>query len=223
MNLQNQTFIDLLTHVSTISKKYEKIAELTGENFNIFRILKVEASEAKTHSAFLSEILNPKGTHGCRDIFLKLFIKLLGDKYKERSIVEGLRDFDTISCIATPESFIGFINADGTEGGRIDILLRDKRNNAIIIENKIYAQDQPKQLKRYKNAYEKAPILYLTLMGRDPSDNSKENLSEGEDFLCISYKEDILTWLELCRKESVSHPILRESLSQYINLTRCAV
>lgn len=35
-----------------------------GDFFNIFSILKMETDEVKTHSAFLAELLNPKGSHG---------------------------------------------------------------------------------------------------------------------------------------------------------------
>ena len=34
-----------------------------GDFFNIFSILKMETDEVKTHSAFLAELLNPKGSH----------------------------------------------------------------------------------------------------------------------------------------------------------------
>ena len=62
---------NLLTQVSVISEKYDAIAELTGENFNIFKILKMETKEVKTHSAFLAELLNPKGSNGQIDVLIK--------------------------------------------------------------------------------------------------------------------------------------------------------
>jgi len=65
-------FQNLLYQVNAITAKYKKVIDLTGENFNIFRILKVESSEVKTHSAFIAELLNPNGSHGQKDTFLKL-------------------------------------------------------------------------------------------------------------------------------------------------------
>jgi hypothetical protein len=38
--------------------------------------------------------------------------------------------------------------------------------------------------------------------------------------MLISYKFHILEWLELCKKESVDNPILRETLTQYIVLIK---
>jgi len=65
----------LLDQVNAISKKYKKVNELTGENFNIFRILKLESSEVKTHSAFIAELLKPSGSHGQKDTFFKIIYK----------------------------------------------------------------------------------------------------------------------------------------------------
>lgn len=61
-------------------KKYKEIFEKTGENFNIFKILRIETEEVFTHSRFLCELLNPKGSHGKGSLFLNiscLFIILL--------------------------------------------------------------------------------------------------------------------------------------------------
>jgi hypothetical protein len=65
-----------------------------------------------------------------------------------------------------------------------------------------------------------APIFYLTLDGKDPSKESISDLKKEKDFVCISYKDDILHWLEACVKEAVNYPMLRETLKQYIYLIR---
>ena len=64
----------LLGRVSDVHKKYSEIAKITGENFNIFRILKIEANEVRTHSAFIAELLRTSGSHGQNSAFLKIFI-----------------------------------------------------------------------------------------------------------------------------------------------------
>lgn len=221
ISTDNTVFLNLLNRVSAITKKFEKIAEITGENFNVFRVLKLSANEVQTHTAFLCELLNPEGAHGFKNTFLSLFLEFQRAKFsKEENFIDRFARFDTISAKATAESHIGFINEDKSEGGRIDLLIKDKNNNAIIIENKIHAPDQLKQLVRYNNAYKKAPIFYLTLEGSSPSDESKGNLSEGDEYVCITYSDDIITWLELCRKEAVTHSILRETITQYIYLLK---
>jgi hypothetical protein len=60
---------NVLQQVSLINDKYRQITELTGEGFNIFRILKVETKEVRMHSALISDLLNPNGSHGKADAF----------------------------------------------------------------------------------------------------------------------------------------------------------
>jgi hypothetical protein len=157
----------------------------------------------------LAEFLNPKGTHGQGDLFLRLFVdQFVVDQPK-------LKDFNTKSAIAGAEKDVGPINEDNTTGGIIDILITDNKKS-IAIENKIYAQDQENQLLRYHNSVENPILFYLTLDGSAPSDRSRGNLDKWK-YKTISYHADIIDWLENCRKEAVSLPIIRETITQYIN------
>ena len=52
----------------------ESTKRLTEQDFNVFEILKLSTSEVRTHSAFIAELLNPRGSHGQQDKFFKLFI-----------------------------------------------------------------------------------------------------------------------------------------------------
>lgn len=225
---ENTNIQHLLYQIAAINKKYEQIAEITGENFNVFKILGLTTNEVRTHSAFLAELLNPKGSHGCKEAFLKLFVEKLQDLIKEQTegsierdnqILERIKNFMcSDKCKTYVEYHINETNEDKTVGGRIDILLRDQNNSEIIIENKIYAGEQENQLIRYYNHNQKAPIIYLTLLGVKPT--SAKGLKEYEEFICISYENDILNWLNECHKEAVSKPIIRETLIQYINLIK---
>ena len=60
---------NLLSNVSLINKKYDDLAEYTGENFNVFNILGVYSSEL-SHSNFIANLLNVKGKHGQKDILI---------------------------------------------------------------------------------------------------------------------------------------------------------
>lgn len=204
-------FQQFLDQISLLNQHYLRISEITGENFNVFTILKLQSSEVRLHSAFLAELLNPKGNHGQKDTFLKIF----ADKFQFRN-----NGFDTSGATVDIERHSGFIKNEGTEGGRLDIIITDMNHNQIIIENKIYAGDQNSQLLRYSNYSKKADLLYLTLDGKQPSDESRRGLISDEDFKCLSYKINITDWLELCRKEVAIYPIIRETLTQYLNLIK---
>jgi len=203
----------LLIQVKQISNNYKKIAEISGETFNVFRTLGLESSEVRMHSAFIAELLNPNGSHGQGDIFLKCFLEQL----RARDIVT---DIVTENAVVEVEKYIGLINDDYTEGGRIDILISDINGEHIIIENKIDAKDQKKQLVRYHHFAKNASIFYLTLDGAEPTEISTGSILEKDQYTPISYETDILQWLKVCRKEAVSLPIIRETISQYINLIK---
>ena len=207
----------LLSQISQIvveEKTQQEERRKRGENYNIFKVLGLSSSEVRLHSAFLAELLNPNGDHGLEDKFLKAFIEIVIGK-------NTLFDFDTKSAKTYVEYDIEAISEDYKEGGRIDLLIRDKKGKSIIIENKIYAGDQPWQMYRYNRYAEinystgNYTLLYLTLDGHRPSEEST-----GKDpkfnYFCISYKEDILVWLKQCIGIAALHPAIRETISQYI-------
>lgn len=178
-----------------------------GELFNVFNILGLESKEVRLHSALLAELLRPNGMSGVGNAFQKVFLAILG--LPENYIVDGK---------VSVELSIG--TTTDTEGGRIDIIMEDG-NHAIIIENKIYAQDQPAQLLKYTNfARDNYPhgyrLLYLTLDGKEASDDS----AQGCPYQCISYKNEISKWLEECARISFDRPLVRETIRQYINLIK---
>lgn len=193
---------NLLNQVSIITRKNAEFLDATGGRFNIFRISGVNHYE-NVHSAILAELLNPKGSHGLKGKFLQAFL--------DRIILkEDIKDLDCERAHVKTEAY--------TEDGRIDILIEDNKGHAIIIENKIYANDQGEQLKRYhahatKVFSEKFQIFYLTLNGSQASENS----GGGIDYTQISYAEDIILWLEECVNLSARFPLVRETINQYIN------
>ena len=215
-----------LNQIKTINDSYERVKTLTGENYNIFKLLGVESSEL-LHSKIVGDFLNPRGSHKQGSKFLELFVQLFNNISQPNEIIDKseVTFFSNFKCEKAHlklEKSIGKIkNTDETnEGGRIDILVRDEKNNAIIIENKIYAGEQAYQLERY-HQFGKGKtdfiILYLTLEGKEPKSIDKD---KREKIICISYKEHIINWLELCKKEVVNLPIIRETISQYINLLK---
>lgn len=214
---------NLLGQVSGLLKSYEKTAKATGENFNIFTVMDMESNEVKTHSAIIGELLNPKGSHGLGDKFLKLFIELVVKPlYKKDDCTYGNFEdkfnFNFELTCSKVEEFAGKINDDATEGGRIDIVVKDNKGKMFLIENKIYAGEQKNQLGRYNKYDEKAPILFLTLDGKD-SETASE-LEKNNHYFTISYENEILLWLQECVKEAVKFPMLREVIYQYINLIK---
>lgn len=117
--------------------------------------------------------------------------------------------------------YIGKINNSGEEGGRIDIIVKSG-NQAIIIENKIYATDQANQLLRYSNYGNdkkfEFKLLYLNLDGSVPDSKSLGNRLTDQDFMHITYQFHIKNWLERCVELSARQPLVRETLVQYLGI-----
>lgn len=209
---------NLLNKVSEVIRK-ERIQkeerQKRGEYFNIFSVLRLETKEVRLHSAFLAELLNPEGSHGLGKQFLELFLNMVVRKSKEEPFC-----FETEKAKVYVEYYIGIISEDKKSGGRIDILIEDDKDkgNAIIIENKINAGDQEYQLLRYNNfakdIYKNYKLLYLTKDGGEASEYSTGK--EDFEYQCISYRNNILPWLECCEQAAVRHPLIRETIHQYI-------
>ena len=211
-----QQFFQEVENICTHEQALQKERYHKGENYNLFSILRIEGSELK-HSALIANLLDPKGSHGCGDAFLRTFfeIALKGTTYPFESS-------------APPQSYTEYYTGPiaGDTGGRIDILVESKSKSShygLIIENKIYAGDQDKQLTRYDN-YGKETfgadgylLVYLTLYGYDASKESTATKSAEEvGYLRLSYAKDILLWLKECVRLADNKPLVRESLNQYI-------
>ncbi len=199
---------NLLSQVKTVVNSYSRIEEITGQNFNLFSLLRKEYDEVRLHSKFIAELLNPYGSHSQGAIFLKCFLNVL-----------KLEDFESNNASVFTEHYTGAINLEKTKGGNIDILIRSINNKLIKIENKIYAIEQENQLLRYHNYQEKGVLIFLTLYGKE-SVNHKELLANNIDYVQLSYKDDIVNWLEMCIEKSAKTPIVRESIHQYLNLVK---
>jgi hypothetical protein len=204
---------NLLNLVSKIKTKHIEVAKQSGERFNIFSVLKLTSDEVRLHSRFIGELLNPSGSHEQSGLFLQLFLKEVGleNEYTEAEIRRAH---------VLIEENIGQVSDDYEKGGRIDLVIKFPNfKKPIVIENKIWAQDQKKQLWRYFQQYNNSHIYYLTPTGHNPSEDSLFNLPL-DSISIISYKEQINKWIQSCLKESVNKPLLREALNHYLNIIK---
>ena len=181
-----------------------------GKRFNVFSALNMCSDEMRLHSRLLATLLNPKASHGLGNEFLKLFLIALGLP----------EDYITYCKEQIVERTIGEVTE--TTGGRIDIILED-RGHAVIIENKIYAGDQPNQLLRYHNYGVKTfgennfKLVYLTLYGSEPSPDSLGG--EDFEFIKLSYAQDILKLLEDFVPTQPQKPV-HSTIEDYITIIK---
>ena len=179
---------------------YEKHEAGRRKPFNVFSVLRSPSDEVTLHSRFLHALLDWKSPGAEREN-LKDFLQHVAEKEFEEKGTKVRREYDNI-----------------------DILITNDAQQAVAIENKIEARDGDRQLEKYykalrKEGYNNIHFLYLTLHGNDPSDGSRGDL-DGETISPISYKDDLLPWLECCQKRAYDEPTLRESVAQYRQLVR---
>lgn len=110
---------NLLTRYSLNINKNNQLLDATGGRFNVFQVIGVTTAETRLHSAFLTELLDVKGSHGLKDKPLKAFI---------RKCLDAEFDFQTVNAISKVEHSIGIKTA--TTGGRIDIIVWDNEKQS---------------------------------------------------------------------------------------------
>ena len=203
-----------------VYKEYEnKVKERRARgihDYNVFDVL--ETKEVK-HSKFIASLLDPKGLHYQGDLFLREFVNACGisDFGLDTSNAQVFREYENIDIYIT----------DG--------------NKHIIIENKLWTGDHDEQIARYIQAivdeqdeqneqneqngiYERILVLYLTpfddeiksLGGID--EVGKDYLKLGQNqvaFRHISYKNEILNWLNAIKAEIINLTDLNVLITQY--------
>lgn len=165
------------------SNQFKEISEYF-KPFNILKIIKREQNE-HTHSNFLSYFLNPKESHGLKDLVLKAFIEQLVQKNViTNKKINSLNDFTNFRIYTESVHNIDLF------------LVSDVDNIALVIENKVNSTEHSNQLEKYAKYVEKhfvkdlnyeAEYLYLTLKGETPSEKSSENKKFTQLWKPISY------------------------------------
>ena len=193
----------------------ERIA--SGEDYSVLETA-IKGNEEMMHSSVIASLLDTRGSHGQKCRFLELFLGCLPERFKS---------FDASGARTACERHIG--QKTEASGGRVDICIENSSGQMIVIENKIFAGDQEHQILRYVNMLRnrdgvKFPVLYLTPDGHSPSDDSTQadgmQCRCGEDYVCISYKDVIVPWLDKCINEMEEKPHLKEHLTTYRDIIK---
>lgn len=189
-----------------------------ADDYNIFEVLGVKTLEAATHSPFIANLLNPKGSHAQRGLFYRRFIETIYCNNVEQKL------------LYINEENLEVVTEKSTYEGFIDVFIQHRSLNnpfCIIIENKIYAGDQYKQLERYYD-YAKRVLkmdesnIYLIYL-KDGTDASKDSmnlelqkqLKSTQHLVNLSYSKEITEFLINASIEVSAMPV-KEVLKQYL-------
>ena len=168
-----------LNHLGNISKslievrkKIKEEMEKLPPQFNVFNSINLLNHENYNSNLF-ANFLDIKFKYNGNEIsFAKLFLKYLTEEFGWEFDLENIKIEDIKIKRELPTE----------ERKRIDIFIGYKEKFAVIIENKIWADDGYKQLENYynhvkknyikKENYDKIYIIYLTPYEREPSEES---------------------------------------------------
>lgn len=180
--------------------------------FNLFSVLRSSHDEVNLHSRFLAALLDHRD--------------------HRTGLRENLKDFvTTVLDLKIDDRFDWSEPRIQRERSNIDILITLDHQVAIVLENKIYAADQERQLFRYLktvkgDGFKEIHLAYLTLDGSSPSPMSlgSMNTSDPESYgrlKRVGYNSEVFgDWLRNCRRRAFEEPELRESILQYLQLVR---
>ena len=160
-------FFEKLIKVKHEIKRIKKEIKEFPPQFNIFDSINLLNHENYNSNLF-ANFLDIKFKHNENEIgFAKLFLKYLNEEFGWEFDLENIKIKDIEIKRELPTE----------ERKRIDIFIGYKKEFAIIIENKIWAEDGYKQLENYYNhvksqEYDKIYIIYLTPYEREPSEES---------------------------------------------------
>lgn len=178
---------ELIGQVADIVEEYRSKREQIGLNYNVFTLMDIERREEETHEYMIYSILNYRNSDRRKE-FIEQFLISMGipkSFLREQWTVE--REYYT------------------EKHGRLDLFFKPSGHGkkCVVVELKVDAEDQPRQLKRYEDyvrvcRYQDYRIIYLTLDGRDPEEQSYEGMVHPEWLMRKSFGVDVLNWLEGC-------------------------
>ena len=204
-------FFDTITHrVELTETQQRRRDKRCATAFNVFHWI---APDENKLSDILKDLLDPKGSHGQGDLFLRLFFKQLGlgsnPKLTKNAAVK--REAPTHGILKYRRRLDVFVEA----------------SVLVAIENKVDALDQKDQVKHYlehlqyctRGGGKKSVLVYLTPNGRRPESIQRALFDEANAcgrLRCWSYQDDLREWLEKCRRECEAQKI-RDFLLDFIN------
>ena len=181
----------------------EKLDRLAATQFSVFDYFHERETDL---SRIFAKLLDPRGTHGQGDRFLRSFLEEIS-LAKVPDMPDSLPSLDirgTKVCTEYP------IN-----DGRIDIVLHTPNNVWIGIENKPWAKDGANQVKKYLEFFRQKKIregdrmwwilLYLSGDGHPPPPTSlPDDTPDGQRCVTVPYRKasheapSIENWAHKC-------------------------
>ena len=186
-------FSDIQFRMGIYDKAKKEMDIHLASEFNVFEYINPNENGL---SDIFADLLDPKGKHGQKDMFLKSFLNIIKQKPQ----------ISSMNCKTIREDTTNYIRNNLR---RIDITLNFEDGFMIGIENKPWDTEQDNQLKDYQEHLRKKHgenwcLVYVSGDGSEPVSirkKLKEQLVETGQLIVLSYEDDIIKWLTECYKE----------------------
>lgn len=186
-------FTTIQARVKSAERKQRRIDKRSATGFNVFRLIGPDENKL---SDILADLLDPGGTHGQGDLFLRLLFERVGlgsgAKLTKNATVQ--REAPTHGILKYRRRMDVFVDAGAL----------------LVIENKQDASEQLDQVKDYLAHVDtclrgrKSRLIYLTRNGERPRSLSQDAIEReraSERLHLWSYQGDLRDWLEECRRQ----------------------
>lgn len=204
-----QSFSGLRFVVKEMLDKAAEQNRLHATSFNIFRVLNLEAKADEVHTTFIADLLNPKGAHGQKYLFLQSFLEAMHNSHSTFLLPE--ENITDHAWFVEPRKYIG--------EGTLDIVITcPALSYLIVIANMLYHDEQGDRLARYtgwmdgnREQYAWQSLIYLTASGEAPESTGPA--------VCYpaSYHGQIAGMLKSALPQ-ISATHLRETILQYLEV-----
>jgi hypothetical protein len=183
---------DLQDKVCSSQREKKERNLLHAEDFNVFDFI---APDENGLSDIIAWLLDPAGTHGQCEAFLRQFFKVIDLAGPGSPAEAKVYREETTTFLLNPLR-------------RIDILI-DFGQFGVGIENKPWAAEQPDQVRDYltqltRKYRDNWVLVYLSGDGSPPQSVTAARLCQLEargQFRLMSFSTDLCTWLQGCREE----------------------
>lgn len=214
-------FASLSPAVDIATRAQAELDRIEATRFSIFGYFRERETDL---SRIFADLLNPSGSHGQGDSFLRIFVAEL--TRQENGWPNKLGGFFPNLSLNECKTHLEFGTGKGggsdEKEGRIDIVLEipyEEEDDVfwIGIENKPWAGDQKGQISHYldtlrkKSRKKNAGMLYLSGDGTEPSEyaweGSDDKKRERDFCLTVPYRQNsderpsLENWLQQCREQ----------------------
>ena len=176
-----------------------------GKIFNPFLDMNLVKHEVK-HLSFLTNLLNPNGTHFQGISFLELFLNTILN-YESQENNKYIQNFCNNENIFVQTEKV-------TPNGRIDIWIENDEY-IIAIEGKTESTDSKGQLIKYDEYLKQQDkpylLIYLTKYGEEPKNEYPQNLQ------LMDFNDDILSFIDNALEIEILPKKIHETLNEYYN------